>query len=52
MRTVRCSSHLEEGGCLPGGVGSAPWTECLTHAYKNITFPQLRFEDDNKGNVT
>ena len=30
------------GGCLPGGcVHSTLWTEFLTHACENITFPQL-----------
>ena len=36
-------------GCLPGGVyipacngaDEPPWTEFLTHACENITFPQL-----------
>ena len=28
------------GGCLPrGGVHLPPWTEFLTHACENITFP-------------
>ena len=29
------------GMCLPGGCVSALWTEFLTHACENITFPQL-----------
>ena len=47
MRTVRCSSPLA-GGCLPRGVsargGCTPpplWTEFLTQACENITFPRL-----------
>ena len=57
MSTVRCSGRLG-GGCLPRGwrgpsawgVYTSPmWTEFLTHAYENITFPQLRsFADGNK----
>ena len=28
--------------CVPGGACMPPlWTEFLTHAYENITFPQL-----------
>ena len=31
------------GGCLPGGCTPPPlWTEFLTHACENITFPKLR----------
>ena len=33
------------GGCLPareGGLADTLQTEFLTHAYENITFPQLR----------
>ena len=56
MRTVRCSGrrgcvsqHTLGRGCLPGGclpqcmLGYTPllWTEFLTHACENITFPQL-----------
>ena len=54
MRTVCCSGHLGRG-CLPAWGVSArvgcllsarnshppPWTEFLTHACENITFPQL-----------
>ena len=92
IRTVRCSSHLLGGGCLPsresaqggclpgtstqgglpGGVSAQevsahgcispgrcladvphptphppPWTEFLTHACENITFPQLRLRTVN-----
>ena len=34
------------GWCLPareGGLADTLQTELLTHAYENITFPQLRF---------
>ena len=32
-------------GCLSGGdVHLPPWTEFLTHACENITFPQLRLQ--------
>ena len=53
MRTVPCSGRraggLPGGGCLGGGLpwGVCPsacwdtWTEFLTHACENITFPQL-----------
>ena len=33
MRTVRCSGHF--------GADEGVWTEFLTHACENITFPQL-----------
>ena len=61
MRTVRCSSHLRVGGCLPargvfaqegvclGVYTSPPWTEFLTHACENITFPQLRLRTAKTG---
>ena len=48
MRTVRCSGRLMRGvypggGCLLSAVSdtSPPplWTEFLTHACENITFP-------------
>ena len=47
MRTVCCSGCLggclpRREGCLPGGCTPPPlWTEFLTHACENITFPQL-----------
>ena len=53
MRTIRCSSRLGgvvswvgvvSGGVCLGGVhphDTPLWTEFLTHAYENITFPQL-----------
>ena len=45
MRTVRCSDHLGgvclEGGVCPGCTQLSLWTEFLTHARENITFPQL-----------
>ena len=52
MHTIRCSDRLRKGclrggvsasGCVcPGGVFALPaWTEFLTHAFENITFPQL-----------
>ena len=38
------------GGVCPGGwvVDTPMWTEFLTHAYGNITFPQLFFADGKK----
>ena len=50
MRTVRCSNRLLGGGedVCAGGLprGCLPdtplWTEFLTNACENITFPQLR----------
>ena len=50
MRVVRCSVCL--GGCQPRGVSaygvytttSPLWTEFLTHACENITFPQRSCE--------
>ena len=54
MRTVCCSGRLggggvQEGVCVSGGVcipacngADTPlWTELLTHACENSTFPQL-----------
>ena len=54
MRTVQCSDRLREGvsarggvflewGVYPGGVHPL-WTEFLTHACENITFPKLRLQ--------
>ena len=45
MRTVCCSSRLPGGGGLTVGVYTSPlppWTEFMTYACENITFPQLR----------
>ena len=33
---------LPGGGCLPDTPAPPVWTEFLTHACENITFPQLR----------
>ena len=47
MRTVRCSGRLGgealclNGRCLPEGGYTPFWTEFLTCACENITFPQL-----------
>ena len=39
----RGMSACQWGVCLPGGcLADPPWTEFLTHACGNITFPQLR----------
>ena len=35
-----CLGGVKVGVCL-GGVHLHPWTEFLTHAFENITFPQL-----------
>ena len=45
MRAVRCNGRVGGGGVCPGdmsaqGVFTTPlWTEFLTHADENITFP-------------
>ena len=51
MRTVRCSGRL--------GGDKGVWTEFLTHACENITFPQLLLrtvkmntQNDAKGSTT
>ena len=59
MRTVRCSGRLSglsaRGGICLGGVTARgvytflPWTEFLTHACENITFPQLLLQTVNIG---
>ena len=61
MRTARFSGHLgwevpAGGGVVcPGGVHLPPWTEFLTHACENITFPQLLLREvmtDTCENIT
>ena len=40
---VSARGCLMAGGCLPLGLYTSPlWTEFLTSACENITFPQLR----------
>ena len=41
MRTVRCNGRQEVSVPVHAGI-HLPWTEFLTHACENITFPQLR----------
>ena len=36
-----CVRGVSRGGVCPGGYTSPLWTEFLTHACENITFPQL-----------
>ena len=38
-----CLGGVCIGGVCLGGVHLPPWTEFLTHACENITFPQLLF---------
>ena len=61
MRTVRCSGRLGGGGVFQHAMGQTPpppplWTEFLTQACENITFPQLLLRTlvtvGNNGHVT
>ena len=41
-RSLTASCSIRQGGYMPGGVHATLWTEFLTHACENITFPQLK----------